>query len=306
MLYVTLRQLEYVVAVAHAGSISAAASVLNISQPSLSVALAQVEARLGQSLFVRRKGAPLRLTAFAARYVAEAETLLASARRLEEPAAVERLVNGTLTLGCFDDLAPCHLAPTLRHLKGAIPGVDLRWRVADFETLAQELEEGRIDLALSYDLGLDSSVERTPVAVAVPHAFVTCEHPLADCAEVTLSALADESLIIFDEGLSVRHWIRLFRRHGLPPSFAHRVRSLEVMRSLAANGEGVGVSYTRPTGQTSYDGARVRAVPVADAAAREPIILARQRVAAGAAVVEAGHEAIRQRFRALAGAGGDG
>lgn len=306
MLYVTLRQLEYVVAVARAGSMSAAASVLNISQPSLSVALAQVEARLGQGLFVRRKGAPLRLTAFAARYVAEAETLLASARRLEDPSAVERLVNGTLTLGCFDDLAPCHLAPTLRHLRDTLPGVDLRWRVADFEIIAQELEEGRIDLALSYDLGLDSSVERTPVAVAVPHAFVAGDHPLADRAEVTLAALTKEQLIVFDEGLSLRHWTRLFRQHGLSPSFAHRVRSLEVMRSLAANREGVGVSYTRPIGQTSYDGARVCAVPVADTTAHEPIILARQRVTAAADVVEAGHEAIRQRFRDLPVSGGDG
>ncbi len=298
MLYVTLRQMEYVVAVAQAGSMSAAASALNISQPSLSVALTQVEARLGQSLFLRRKGAPLRLTAFATRYVAEAEAVLAMARRLEDPAAIKRLVNGTLTLGCFDDLAPSHLAPTLRHLRASLPGIELRWRIADFETLAENMAEGRIDLSLTYDLGLDSSFERTPLAVAAPHAFVAGDHRLVGRAEVSLADLAAEPLIVFEEGLSLRHWTQLFRRHGLSPVFAHRVRSLEVMRSLAGNGEGVGISYTLPPAQSSYDGATVRAVRIAEETANEPIILARRAMPA-TAVVQAGHAAICRRFRAL-------
>ena len=86
MLYLTLRQMEYVVAVARAGSLSAAAVSLNVSQPSLSVALTQVEDHLGESLFLRRKGSPIIPTAFGERYVAEAAELLAMARRLSDPA----------------------------------------------------------------------------------------------------------------------------------------------------------------------------------------------------------------------------
>ena len=52
MLYITLRQLEYVVAVARAGSLSEAAKTLGVSQPSLSVAITQVEDRLGLKLFI--------------------------------------------------------------------------------------------------------------------------------------------------------------------------------------------------------------------------------------------------------------
>ena len=275
MLYLTLRQIEYVVAVARAGSLSAAASVLNVSQPSLSVALSQVESSLGQKLFVRNKGAPLRLTTFATRYVVEAEALLAMARRLEDPEVIRRTVNGSLTLGCFEDLAPYHLAPILQQLRAFLPGVDLGWRIADFETLARDMRDGRIDLALTYDLGLDSTFSRKALAQAAPFAFFSNRHALAARASVTLAEIAGEPLILFDELLSNRHALQLFRGLGLSPAVAHRVRSLEIMRSLAANGEGVGISYTRPPGDLSYDGARVVAVAISDPVAREPVILAR-------------------------------
>ncbi|MCX8510044.1 MAG: LysR family transcriptional regulator, partial [Rhodobacteraceae bacterium] len=58
MLSITLRQLEYAVAVGRAESVTLAAEALHVSQPALSVALAQLEAQLGQPLFLRRPGGP--------------------------------------------------------------------------------------------------------------------------------------------------------------------------------------------------------------------------------------------------------
>ena len=51
----TLRQLEYIIAIAETGQISLAAAKLNVSQPSLSAQLAGVEADLGVSLFHRSR-----------------------------------------------------------------------------------------------------------------------------------------------------------------------------------------------------------------------------------------------------------
>jgi DNA-binding transcriptional LysR family regulator len=275
MLYITLRQLEYAVATAKAGSLSRAAQELHISQPSLSVALTQIERRLGQRLFVRRKGGPLIVTPFAERYLAEAEALLAAARRLDDPSIDGPMAGRTITLGCFQDLAPRYLAPLLARLRLALPGVDLRWRIADFETLAKDMNEGRIDLSITYDLGLDASFERTRLGPAIPYAFTAADHGIAVLESVSLARLAEEELILFEEGLSVRHMLGLFRQVGTTPRVSHRVASLEVMRSLAANRMGVGISYTVPPVELSYDGAPIAAVPIADAIAREDIILAR-------------------------------
>ena len=90
MLHVSLRQLEYVVAVGRAGSLSAAAEALHVSQPALSVAIASVEGRVGEVLFLRRKGVAISLTAYGRIFMSEAEALLAVAQRLEHPGGLSQ------------------------------------------------------------------------------------------------------------------------------------------------------------------------------------------------------------------------
>lgn len=273
MLYLTLRQYEYIAAVARAGSLAAAAAQLNVSQPSLSVALSQVEARLGRKLFHRGKGLPVRPTPAGETYLSAVEVLLAQARRLEDPGRHDHAVTGRLTLGIFDDLAPFHLCPILTALGQAMPDIEVRHRTGNFETLAREMLEGRIDLAVSYDLGLDASFSRTPLMQMRPHALVAANTPLACDPSVALQGLARHPLILFEEGLSVRHMLGLFRKIGARPEVRHKVGSLELMRSLAANGAGIGISYGAPDTGTSYDGRRVVAVPISDRFAEEPVVL---------------------------------
>ena len=74
MLYITLRQYEYVVVVADLGSLTEAAAHLNVSQPSLSVAITRVEQRLGASVFERARGAQIKITPFGHKFVAQART----------------------------------------------------------------------------------------------------------------------------------------------------------------------------------------------------------------------------------------
>ena len=186
MLHLTLRQYEYVSTIARTHSLSAAAAQLNISQPSLSVALSLVEEQLGQPLFLRGRGMPVSPTKFAEDYIAKVDELLAMARRLEDPEMLYRPFEGRLTLGIFTDLAPFHLGPLLRGLRSSLPGADIRYRVRDFETLARELLDGRIDLAVTFDLGLDESFERVRLTVVQPHALVAADNDLAEQPQVTL------------------------------------------------------------------------------------------------------------------------
>lgn len=274
MLYLSLRQLEYAVAVAEAGSLTLAAQALNVSQPALSVAITQVEDRLGRKLFLRRKGAPVTLTGFGRLFLADAEALLAEAARLEEPGGLGRRRLRQVTLGIFEDLAPSWLAPLLGRLREGFPEVAVRLRVARFEDLAEALLAGGIDLALTYDLGLDASFGRALFREVTPGAWVAPGDPFAGRAAVTLAELAERPLILSDQGLSIRHMLGLFRAAGLAPRVAHRAASVEVLRSLAANGAGVGISYAAPAGGLSADGRPVLRLPIADPAAREPIVLA--------------------------------
>src|SRR4051812_35631714 len=95
----SLRQLQYVVAVAEASSFRKAAALCHVSQPSLSAQIAALEAALGVRLFERDRRGVLataagdELIARARRVLVEADDIVAAAARLGDPLA------GTLRLG---------------------------------------------------------------------------------------------------------------------------------------------------------------------------------------------------------------
>lgn len=296
MLYLTLRQFEYIAAVARAGSLSGAAAQLNVSQPSLSVALTRVEERLGHRLFLRRKGAPITLTAAGEIYVGKVEDLLARAHSLDDPKLIRQSMSGRLTLGFFDDLAPFHLGPLLQALSCGLPSVDVRYHIAGFSSLARDMLEGRVDLCVTYDLGLDASFAKDTLVMVSPCALFAEGHDLADSSQVALRDLVDQPLILSDEGLSVRHVLGLFRKINAKPMVRHRVRSLEVMRSLVGSNAGVGISYTIPPSGKTYDEKGIWAVPIADAFAKEPIILARNGLSPLTGVLKESLDIIKKCF----------
>lgn len=272
MLPVTIRQIEYATATARFGGVTAAAEALHISQPALSVALAQLEATLGQPLFLRRPGGPIAQTAFGRTWLAEAQAQLDALTRLMDG----KTPSAPVRLACFEDLAATLLAPLLKRIATNAPGLMVEPTVLPFEAISEGLRAGRIDLALTWDLGLDASCEKTILRQIAPHAVTAADHPLAADARrgTTLAAISQHPLILADQGLSLGHMRALFSARGLPFTVAHRTASLELLRSFAANGLGVGLSYTRPWGRRSQDGAGLATIPITDAGT-EPVILAR-------------------------------
>ncbi|OYU39106.1 MAG: LysR family transcriptional regulator [Pseudorhodobacter sp. PARRP1] len=269
MLSLTLRQLEYATAVARHGGMTAAAEALHVSQPALSVALAQLESLLHRPLFLRRAGGRLTPTAFGRGWLDLAEVQLAALSRLTDPATVAE----DIRLAVFEDLAASCLAPILTFMAKHAPNLKITPHVMDFEQLSASLHKGHVDLALTWDLGLQSGIARQTLARITPHAILPPAHPLAQCSSLTLAQLAQQPLILADQGLSLGHMRGLFAQAGLSPQIHHRTASLDLMRSYAANGLGVGLSYTNPAARLSPDGKPLVTRPIHDAGT-EPLILA--------------------------------
>ena len=127
-----LKQLEYFVAIAEEGQITAAARRLHISQPPLSYELAQLERELGTQL-VRRGPRGVTLTEAGRLLHERATRILAMATATaREVSSVGKGLTGTLCLAVCDSAA------------GLAPGA----RLAEFATLAPdvtlELREGGV------------------------------------------------------------------------------------------------------------------------------------------------------------------
>ena len=274
ILSLTLKQLRYTVAAAECSNASLAAARLHVSQPSVSMAIAAVEAHYGRRLFARRRGQGMTLTSFGRRFVIEARAVLDRANGLVRLGDRDSPLSGEVALGCFTDLSPYYVPALLKGFAAAVPAVSVNFRDAGFDALATQLEEGTIDLALTYDLGLSARIERVTLLSLAPYAMLAAKHPLARHRSVSLRGLARYPLILTDQALSWQHVLELFQRIGSGVNVRARASSFELQRGMVANGLGVAVAYTRPIGDRSYDGRDLAIRPISDRLPDQHILLA--------------------------------
>jgi DNA-binding transcriptional LysR family regulator len=260
----TLRQIEYFIATAEAGSITLAAERINISQPSISTAISQLEAELGAQLFLRRHAQGLSLTRTGRELLAEAKQLMDQAQKLYHTASeATEAVRGTLSLGCLVTFAPMVLPEVTHSFATDFPGVRVLPQVSDHEQLLHGLERAELDIALSYDLHLPDEFEFIPLAELPPYALVAETDPLASEPAVTLTELAERDMILLDLPQSRDYFLALFARMGLVPKISARLQQQDVIRTMVANRFGYTIANIRPKSRLALDGRSVARVRIA-------------------------------------------
>ncbi|MDZ4737528.1 MAG: LysR family transcriptional regulator [Rhodospirillaceae bacterium] len=261
----TLKQLAYFVATAEAGSITAAARALHISQPSISAAIAQLEATFGLELFIRHHAQGLGLTPTGQRLLAEARSLLAQARDFHDGAIeLAEGVAGEIDVGCFITFAPMVIPGLLRAMRQEHPEIRVRLHELHIEGLLEGLREGRFDLALTYDLNIAADMTFEPLADVQLHVMLAADHPFADRNAIALRDLIDEPFVLLALPGSRDYFLSLFYGLSLQPQVAHESPSFEMVRGLVANGYGYSVMHSRPVNDIALDGMRLVYRPVAD------------------------------------------
>jgi DNA-binding transcriptional LysR family regulator len=261
----TLKQLAYFAAAAERGSVTEAAHALNVSQPSISTAVAHLERVLGAQLFLRHHARGLSLTADGRRLLAEARELLARAEELGSALRSEGArLKGELSLGYFVTFAPYYLPGLLRRFGALHPEVVLQLHEGDIETLRRALAAGSIELALLYDLALGPELVCEHLAADKPYALLPATHPLAKRARVSLRTLAKEPFVLLDLPHSREYFRAIFLAYGLEPQVRYTAPSLEMVRGLVAHGHGIGLLNIRPEGNRAYDGMPLACRPLAE------------------------------------------
>jgi LysR family transcriptional regulator, hydrogen peroxide-inducible genes activator len=196
----SLRQLEYVVAVADTGGFHRAAERCNVSQPTLSAQVAQVEAVLGVRLFERdRRGVLVTpsaegIIARARRVLLEVGDLIAAAAQAQDPFA------GAFRLGVIPTVAPYLLPEVVPALHARYPRLRLVLREERTSEVVRELRDGGLDLglvALEAELGDHVAFEifKDPFVVALPKG-----HRLAAKKKIAVADLEGERALLLDDG----------------------------------------------------------------------------------------------------------
>ncbi len=259
----TLRQLEYFVAAGECGSIAAASQKLNVSSPSISSAITQLETELGIPLFVRQRAQGLKMTEAGRTLTGQALLILNQATELTRMAAtVSNTVQGPLRLGCLVSFAQIVVSGLRRSFEAQYPDVHMSQVELTQNEIFAALRRAEVDLALSYDLNLPPDLEFHLVKELPPFALLAPEHPLAICDSVTVHDLAAYPMVLLDLPISSDYFLSFFTRAGLRPVISERTRDMAVMRSLVANGFGYSIANFLPLNDLAPDGKPLKFVPI--------------------------------------------
>lgn len=233
-----LKQLQYFVAVAEEGGITAAARKLYMSQPPITAQIKQLEEELSCVLFLRGARS-MRLTDEGRLLYERAKTMLELERSTREEIAARFFAGeGTLRLGVVSSVASSLLPGWLRRFHDLHPNIRFELSEENTYQLLEKLRAGVIEAALV----------RTPFPAEHLRAIEISSEMLVaagragffpEAERVTLEQLAHLPLLIY------RRWERIaeemFAGGGLVPRVLLRSDSASTIAAMAESGLGVGL-----------------------------------------------------------------
>jgi len=235
-----LRDLQYLVALADHRHFGRAAAASFVSQPTLSTQLKKLEDELGIALIER---APRKVMLTPAgrdiaersrRILAEVDQLKESARRTLDPEA------GSVRLGIFPTLGPYLLPHVVPLIRARFPRLELLLVEEKTEVLLGLLREGKLDVAV---LALPLHDEQLHVEFLFEEPFVLAvpkTHPLARNGALSLHDLANERLLLLEDGHCLRDQaLDVCTRAGSGERTGFRATSLETLRQMVAANVGI-------------------------------------------------------------------
>jgi DNA-binding transcriptional LysR family regulator len=183
--------IQMITAVAETGSFSGAARALRLTQPTVSRRLAELEADLGEPLFVRAVDGATP-TPFGERLLEPARRMAECAAELGQAAGdADRTLRGTVRISAAPGMAYTFVAPFAAHLRAKLPGIRLE---VVSTTRYVDLVRREADLAIRWqstarrdrqrDLEVLTEVTHPVAAFATPAyaATLPARYTLADVA----------------------------------------------------------------------------------------------------------------------------
>ncbi len=253
-------EMRYIYTIYRAGSFSAAAKELYLTQPALSIAVAKAEEKIGMPLFDRTKR-PLSLTAAGEVYIQKYREIQSLEQELSRQLGdIAGCKTGELRIGGSHYLIAHILPPVLTAFSEKYPDIRLQITEADAVSLLRMLETDDIDLTFSCEETEHDAFRRSPcfrdhLLLAVPtskvlpaalsYAALSPEqirrgrHLEADCPEVSLTDFRDLPFLLMTPGNDLhRRSTAMFREAGISPEIRLMTGQLATIWHLTEAGMG--------------------------------------------------------------------
>jgi LysR family hydrogen peroxide-inducible transcriptional activator len=273
----SLKQLEYLVALADTQHFGHASERCNITASTLSAGIRDLEYTLGVPVAERTKRHVL-MTPLGEEIAARARLLLRDAGDLMELAASNREpMAGPMRLGVIPTISPFFLPRVLPALSRQFPALRLFLREERTEQLLERLRQGELDIAL---IALPYDVEGLASRILFEDEFAfACneKHPLAAKKRVAPSELADQTLMLLEEGHCLRgHALDACQLHETKLRAQFEASSLHTLVQMVASGIGVTLLPKLAIDAHITRGTKIRIIPLTVKASRQIGLVWRQ------------------------------
>lgn len=266
---IDLRRLRILRAVAHYGTVTAAAEALHFTPSAASQQIRQLGRELGVAL-LEPNGRGVLLTPAARSLLVHADAI----QQRWEQAEIEMLglgtePSGTLRVAAFPTALACLLVPMAAALRADHPRLDVRLLEAEPGECTDLLFRGEIDLTVievapDSPPPTDTRFDQAPLLDDVLDLLVADGHRLAGRASVPLEEVATESWVLSPPDTTCRaHAVMACGAAGFTPHGSHQARSWSSVTTLVAHGLGVAlvprlvhVSPALPITRVRVDGPR--------------------------------------------------
>lgn len=194
----TLNQLYYFIEVSNQSSITKAAKRLNISQPSLTVAIKNLETELGISLFHRIRN-HIELTNHGHHFYEKLIPLLKNLDDLNREMISLGSNNNILKIGIPPMMGTLLFPEIYRSFSQRYPDVQLEIFESGSIKIMDYLLNDTLDLSFILEETTDNkNIATTSISTLSFHHFVPKDHPLASKDSVDIHDIKKEALILFN------------------------------------------------------------------------------------------------------------
>jgi LysR family hydrogen peroxide-inducible transcriptional activator len=236
-----LHQLRYLVAVAETGNFTRAAERSNVTQPSLSQQILNLEQEVGHKLF-HRLGRKAVLTEAGATLLERARKILFevenAAKELSDHPSLERRI----TVGAVQTVMPYLVVPAIARCRTELPNITIDAREDFRADLVRAVIEGELDLAVVPLPLEDHRISIEPLFTEPLLLVVGKSHPIARRSEISINEIAEENFISMGSSSTLAEQIRVFfGGHNFAPRIGYRCAQVPTVKLLVSMGLGISI-----------------------------------------------------------------
>ncbi|MDD3164402.1 MAG: LysR family transcriptional regulator [Oscillospiraceae bacterium] len=237
-----IKQLTYFITVAEEGSFLRAAKRLNVSQPTLSIAIKNLEAEIGAPLFFAF-GRKRELTDEGNSLLCDARDLMTVYQRtLDDVKHVNRSSKGNIRIGMPPLIGACFFGRLFPSFRKEYPNINLSIIEEGAIRINELIADGTLDMAISLKSERTADFERHHFTTQRNVVLLNYAHPLADRQSLTVEELKEEQFAFFNEDFVLhQRFLDTCREAGFSPKFALLTSQWDFIMEMVAQNQCISI-----------------------------------------------------------------